>query len=360
MRREGIDGLLVFSPENMCYLTGYDSMGYVFYHVLLVPAEGELTILIPPLTERVLKETSFIKDYRVYRGDPIKQTADILAEKSLLGKVVGIEKKGYGLTIANYESLIASLSNKCTIADASDLIVEIRMIKSLQEVEYIKEAGRLADLAVQSAFSLLREGKTELEFSAEIHRALVSNGSGYSAFPLLISSGPRAHLNMYCNTANRKINKGDTTAVEFAGIYNRYHALIARTAVVGKPRRRVTELYRNLQEVNSEACIAIRSGIQVGEIHSTIQNAFAKRNIKQWSASWGYGVGLAYPPSWVEGEPFIQEGGHFTLQPGMVFFLHPRIVLAEESIGLRLADTFLITEDGYERITNASREIVWE
>ncbi len=360
MGQQGIDGLLVFSPENMYYLTGYDCVGYILYQVLIVSArEPELTMLLPALSERVFKETSFIRDYRMISsgGDPLKQTADILEEKGLTGKVVGIEKQGYGLTVAAYESLVASLSGRCTIADASDLIAKIRLIKSFQEVEYVKEAGRLADLATLSAFSLLREGMTEFELCGEIERALVSHGSGYPGLPLFISSGPRAPLNMYCNPSNRKIKKGDMTSLEFGGVCNRYHAVLSRTVMVGAPQKRVVELYESLQVAIENADAAIKPGIPVGEVHSAIQDTFDRRDTKQQSGSWGYGIGLGYPPSWLEIEPNIAAGGQLILQPGMVFFLYPYIMLPEEGIGLRLGDTFLVTEEGHERITNVSREL---
>jgi Xaa-Pro aminopeptidase len=361
MDERGLDGLLVFSPQNIYYLTGYDATSYVHYQVLIVSKrEPSLTLLISTMAERVLKETSFLKDYRLIPfggGNPIQQTTEILEEKGLSNKTIGIEKDTNALKAKDYESLVASLNNKFTMVDASDLIGQIRVIKSPQEIEYVREAGKLATLAVQSAFSMLEEGITEFEFCAEIQRALVSNGSGYSAVPLLISSGPRAAMNMYHNAANRKINKGDMTSVELDGVCKRYHAVIARTVVIGKPSKRVAELYKGLQEVMTETCSIIKPGVQTGKVYSTLQNAFDKRNIKQRSLLWGDGVGIGYPPSWHEIEPGIKEGGQFMLQPGMVFLLFPFIMLPEEGIGLRLADTFLVTANGYEPITTASREL---
>src|SRR4028119_1284892 len=146
-----LDGLLVFRQESMYYLTGYDTFGYVFFQCLYMGADGgTLTLLTRTPDVRQAQHTSVIEDIRVWYDaeglDPTWDLKEILEEHGCRGKRLGIETDAYGLTGYNLKRVEAALEGFCERVEGSDLVTRLRMVKSPAEIEYVREAARLAAL----------------------------------------------------------------------------------------------------------------------------------------------------------------------------------------------------------------------
>ena len=167
----GLDGLLVFRQESMYYLTGYDTFGYVFFQCLYMGADGEtLTLLTRTPDVRQAEHTSVIEDVRVWYDaegvDPAWDLKEILEEHGCSGKRLGIETDAYGLTGYNLKRVEAALEGFCELVEASDLVTRLRMVKSPAEIEYVREAARLADLGLDRAVEAAAPGVFEGEVLA--------------------------------------------------------------------------------------------------------------------------------------------------------------------------------------------------
>ena len=105
----GLDALLMFRQESMYYLSGYDTFGYVFFQCLVLRADGDMVLLTRAPDLRQAQETSDIEDVRIWvdapDADPAGELREILREKGLAGKRLGVEYEAYGLTAANGKRL---------------------------------------------------------------------------------------------------------------------------------------------------------------------------------------------------------------------------------------------------------------
>ena len=149
MEREALDGILLFRQESMYYLTGYDTFGYVFFQCLYLGADGRMMLLTRAPDRLQAVHTSVIDDIRIWvdapDANPSLELREILCAFGCNGKRIGVEWEAYGLTARNGRRLAAALDGFCELADASELVSRLRLIKSPAELEHVRVAARLAD-----------------------------------------------------------------------------------------------------------------------------------------------------------------------------------------------------------------------
>jgi Xaa-Pro dipeptidase len=180
----GIDVLLLTTPENIYYLSGYQTPGYYFYLALVVPVDGEPVLIPPPHEESLVDVLSIFPTYRLYRdtNDWIALTRDVLVELGTERGRVGVENGSWFLTSRDYLRLAAMLG-EARLVDGSGLVEQGRMIKSARELEYMRAAARAAQAGVAEGLGAIRAGATEAEVAIAIHRGQLAAGSEYPAMP---------------------------------------------------------------------------------------------------------------------------------------------------------------------------------
>ena len=158
MQEQNLDALLMFRQESMYWLTGYDTFGYVFFQTLVLDKSGNIILLTRAPDLRQAQNTSNIEDIRIWvdkdGSNPTDDLKAILNELNLKGKKLGIEYEAYGLTGRNALRLNKSLENYCSLEDKSDLITKLRVVKSKEEIVYVKKAAELADKALDEVWRL--------------------------------------------------------------------------------------------------------------------------------------------------------------------------------------------------------------
>ena len=201
MIEQNINALLMFKQESMYWLTGYDTFGFVFFQSLILRDDGEIILLTRAPDLRQAQNTSNIKDIRIWvdkdRSKPTDDLKIILDELDLKGKKLGIEYEAYGLTGRNALTLNISLENYCSIEDKSDLINKLRVIKSEEEIVYVRKAADLADKALDEAWKHAKAGVSESKILAEMNRVIFEGGGDYPANEFIIGSGKNALLCRY-------------------------------------------------------------------------------------------------------------------------------------------------------------------
>ena len=143
LKKQNLDGLLMFRQESMYWLTGYDTFGYVYFQCLVLTANGDLILLTRTPDLRQAQNTSIIEDIRIWvdkdKSKPVDQLMNILSELSLEKSNLGVEYEAYGLTGTNAMRLNDSLKNFATLHDKSELISFLRVVKSPAEIVYEKK-----------------------------------------------------------------------------------------------------------------------------------------------------------------------------------------------------------------------------
>ena len=165
MQDEKLDGLLMFNQESMYYLTGYDTFGFCFFQCLYLAADGRIALLTRLPDLRQARHTSNIADIRVWTDEkgaqPAEQLRDMLKDLGARRKRLGIETNAYGLTHFNGKAVEEALGGFCKLVEASNLVNQVRMVKSDAELKYIRKAGRLGDAALKAGIEATNAGADE-------------------------------------------------------------------------------------------------------------------------------------------------------------------------------------------------------
>ena len=178
MEELNLDALLMFRQESMYWLTGYDTFGYVFFQTLILDKNGHIVLLTRAPDLRQAQNTSNIEDIRIWvdkdGSNPSDDLKLILDELNLKNKKVGIEYEAYGMTGRNALRLNKSLENYCKVEDHSELITKHRVIKSLEEITFVKKAAELADKALDEAWKYTKAGASEAKILAEMQKIILT------------------------------------------------------------------------------------------------------------------------------------------------------------------------------------------
>ena len=237
MKEQNLDALLMFKQESMYWLTGYDTFGYVFFQTLVLDHKGNTILLTRAPDLRQAQNTSNIENIRIWVDqdgiNPTDNLKIILNELELKNKKIGIEYEAYGLTGRNAILLNKSLNNYCEIEDQSELITKLRVIKSNEELVYVRKAAELADKALDQAWKYAKGGVNEAKILAEMQKVVFEGGGDYPANEYIIGSGNNALLCRY-QAEKKKLLNIDQLSLEWAGTFKHYHSAMFRTIPIGK------------------------------------------------------------------------------------------------------------------------------
>ena len=177
MKKQNLDAILMFRQESIYWLTGYDTFGYVFFQTLVLDNKGNVILLTRAPDLRQAQNTSNIDDIRIWIDkdgiNPTNNLKIILEELNLKNKNIGIEYEAYGMTGRNALKLNKSLENYCKVEDQSELITKLRVIKTNEELVYVRRAAELADKALDEAWKHTKAGVSEAKILAEMQRAVL-------------------------------------------------------------------------------------------------------------------------------------------------------------------------------------------
>ncbi|MBF0276460.1 MAG: aminopeptidase P family protein [SAR324 cluster bacterium] len=356
-----LDGLLMFRQESMYYLTGYDTFGYVFFQCLFLNHDGRMTLLTRAPDLRQARHTSIIEDIRIWvdapEANPAKELKAILNEFSALGKRLGVEFDAYGLTGANSRKLSEALEDSCRLTDASDLVSHLRVVKSEAELNYVRQAAELADLALEEAHQSTFPGAFEGDILAAMHNAIFKGGGDYSSNEFIIGSGRDALLCRYFS-GRRHLDLQDQLTIEFAGTYRHYHAALMRTIPVGKASSRHLEMHKVCLEAMDACLSALKPGRPVGEVFDAYARVCdaAGMNAHRLNAC-GYSLGSTFSPNWMDW-PMFYHGNPVIAAPRMVFFLHMILMDSENEHAMCFGQTVVLTENGSELLSRMPLDLV--
>lgn len=351
MRRDGLDALLVFSQESHYYLTGFDTKGFVFFQCAVVTANDDPVILLtrkPDLEQA--RRTSIIEDIRLWfdapGADPTGELQDILTEKGLAGKKIGLELRSFGLTGDNHDLLRRRLDGWCVLVDASYLVRELRLIKSEAEIEYVRKAAELADQSLEAMVETAGPGVFEGKIAAAGIAPILEGGGDMPPSGPVLGSGDRALL-VRSATGYRHLDDVDQLTIEHAGSYRHYCACLMRTLTIGTPGDRHRDMFSATKDAMLAMTDAARSGNTIGQIDDAHRATFdnAGYNHARLSAC-GYSLGATYSPSWMDVPPMIHSGNDTLIRPGMILFLHAILVDGPRNLAMSAGYTILTREEG--------------
>lgn len=347
-----LDVLLVRSPENITWLTGYETPGYYKYHCLIV-APGIDPVLVLRRFE-CLNVAEYAWVTRIVPVDdweePPQVTARVLQNMGVQTDRIGIEKRGWFCTLEEFEQLHAALPGSAFV-DGAGCIWDARMLKSDEEIAVMHRSAAIVDQAMQAGFDMARPGVADDVINAEVHRVIFEQGGEYMSLPPFILSGERTCL-PHQTARSEIVNERDLVFFELSASKFRYCTALMRTLFIGEPTRR--------QQAVAEACIAaletaqamIRPGVCAEDVDRAARAEIERAGFGEYFRHrLGYSIGVNYPPDWGEGEIIsLCRGESRVLQAGMVFHLVP-LCLVYRQFGIGFSETVRVTADGCERFS---------
>ena len=361
MKEQNLDALLIFKQESMYWLTGYDTFGYVFFQSLVLDQKGNVVLLTRAPDLRQAQNTSNIKDIRIWvdkdTSNPTDDLKSILNELSLKDKKIGIEYEAYGLTGRSALKLNNSLKNYCEFKDKSELINKLRVIKSKEEIVYVKKAAELADKALDEAWKYTKAGANESKILAEMQRVVLEGGGDYPANEYIIGSGHNALLCRY-QAEKRILSDQDQLSIEWAGTYKHYHSAMFRTIPIGRADPRHIKMHEACLKSLKNCEKKLIKGNTVGEVFDVHAKTLDDLGFKKARMNaCGYSLGTTFSPNWMDW-PMLYTGNPYVIQPGNVFFMHMILMDSANELAMNLGETYLVTENGNERLGKKKLDLV--
>ena len=361
MKDQNIDALLMFRQESMYWLTGYDTFGYVFFQTLVLDQKGNIILLTRAPDLRQAQNTSNIDDIRIWidkdGSNPTEDLKIILNELDLKGKKIGIEYEAYGLTGRNALKLNKSIENFCSYEDKSELITKLRVVKSLEEINYVKKAAQLADRALDEVWKCAKVGVSESKILAEMNRVIFEEGGDYPANEFIVGSGKNALLCRY-QSEKQILNNPDQLTIEWAGTFKHYHSAMFRTIPIGKADPKHYKMHEACIKALKNCEIKLKSGNKIGEvfdIHAKTLDDLGYKKSRMNAC--GYSLGATFSPNWMDW-PMIYNDNPYIIRPGNIFFLHMILMDSDSNLAMNLGETYLVNENGNERLGQHKLDLV--
>lgn len=345
LNKVGTDAIIISDPYNMRHISGFSGgEGYVY-----VSGKRKVIITDSRYTEATSKEA---KDgFEVIQSTVTKSDYDILKELANAdgAQVIGFED--LFLTCFAY----GKLSGVCGFNNMKPLgenVNDLRIIKEEWEIERLRRAEAIGDMAFSEILNYIRPGMTELQIAAELEYSMKKNGADCLSFETIVASGANSSL-PHAVPGEKKLEEGDFLTMDFGCKYKGYCSDMTRTVVVGKASDKQIEIYNTVLNAQLEAMKVIRSGVVGMDVHNVAAGVIEKAGYGQYFGhGLGHSVGL-----YIHENPRFSQVEKRQILANTIETVEPGIYIPDFG-GVRIEDMIVVTEDGFENLTNSPKELI--
>jgi Xaa-Pro dipeptidase len=352
-----LDAVLVTDPDNVFYLTGYQTFGNAQQFLVIGPDRASEPIFVLRQLECMLVEyTTWVEQVRAYQDheDPARVVAEVVSSLVGSGARLGVEEQSPSLPALLLDQIIQASGLRT--GPASDVIHAGRMVKSPAEVALCRQAAEFTDAGIRAALDAIGEDRDENAVAAAASAAMIAAGSEWFGEQPIVTSGERAGV-PHTTYARRPLRRGDCVLIEMSGVFHRHFAPMMRTAFIGEPPSHVLDMYAACRAGLEAAMAVIRPGITSSEAHEACEKAIAEFGYGDWfkkRLGYSVGTGLGF---WNEGHIIdLKPDDESALQAGMLFHLPPALRDPFRH-GVGVSETVLITPEGCEQLGKVPREL---
>jgi Xaa-Pro aminopeptidase len=344
----GLDALLLSTGADLPWLTGYTAVPLERLTMLVLPVDGDATLVVPRLEAPRVTPRPELFDLRPWdeTGDPTAIVAELVGSRRSLA----ISDRAWAAPLL---ALQASLPN-AKWQPASIVTGPLRAVKDPDEIAALREAAaaadRVATCLVEGEIELV--GRTEAAVSREISERLLEEGHQRVNFAI-VGSGPNA-ASPHHEPGPRVIGRNESVVCDFGGALDGYCSDITRTVFTGEPPPEFRDLYRVLEHAQAEAVGAVEPGIPFEDV-----DAIARRIITEggYGSNFvhrtGHGIGLEEHE-----DPYIVDGNCERMTAGNAFSVEPGIYV-EGKWGARIEDIVIVTEYGADSLNTVDHSLFW-
>jgi Xaa-Pro dipeptidase len=345
--------LIVDATEHLAYLAGWHASGSR-YHGCLVPAEGEPVMVFRRLDESAFRERSWLSEYVCFSDieDPVEAMARAIAERGWQTARIGVETDSHYLTVQTYEALRRALP-RATFVDFATVLRELRLRKSPQEIEYLRQAAAIADQAMREAVAAVADGVSERAAAIAASSAFLRLGADTGRTGPITAGGRSGTLHGLLG--DHRLRPGDLLHMELVPSVNGYSARLMRPTVIGPPSAEQASAAAQLIDIQDEQIAAMKSGTVARDIDRVCRARVLGAGLREsYDNFTGYTLGYygaTHPPRTSDFTRAFLPTALWVLEPGMVFHMYTG------ARGMSFSETVLVTDGGAERLTRLERRL---
>lgn len=360
MAERDMNGMVVSAEANINYYSGYRTHApwttFTRPMFLFIPREGKpllytQTFVTPEATAKSYGCEN--RNFDSLLGPRAEDLAGIMEEKKMYTGKIGFElgfEQRINFQVDTFLSLMKILRD-AVFTDASGIIWEQRLIKSEKEIACHRIACRATGYAHDRTFAEIEEGMTEREISMLAEKYMIDGGAENPGFTI-ITSGEGNYSRISAISSERRIRKGDMVWLDLGARYNGYWSDFCRAGYVGTPTASQNRRQDDIYDVTEEAASIMKPGVAIKDVAYACGRALEKRGYEATydCGRMGHGMGLmsTEPPSvTVRDEGVLRAGMIINLEPGLL----------EKDGVFCIEENYVITEDGYERLSTGSRKL---
>ncbi len=334
----GAEALLVTHPANVRYLSGFRA-----------PEDGRVLV--------TYKDAVLITDgrYTAQAEEESRLPVEIFGDSWTEHLAVKLEGRSAAfeaehVTYALFETLQEKL--KGTLRPTEGLVAELRLVKTPDEIDLLRQAAKLTDDAFAHILGFIRAGRSEVEVALELERFMRAAGAEGAAFEIIVASGYRSAM-PHGTASSKTIETGELVTLDFGAKVEGYHADMTRTVAVGELTDAHTQLYAAVLRAQEAAVQALAPGKTGKEMDAVARDSLTEDGLGEYfSHSLGHGVGLE-----IHEGPRLSKLSEGILKPGMSVTIEPGAYIPGDA-GVRIEDLAVLTETGFELLSHSPKELI--
>ena len=338
-----VEAFLVSHLPNVFYLSGFTGDAAV----LVVTGRG-VTLFTDPRFTVQANEECVCTGIQIVRGSLIAAAGEYLSRSRFRRVAFEADR----LTVAQKSRLDKAAGARIRWAAFDGKIEASRAIKDACELATMREAAHIACSCWQEILPLVAPGVSEIELAAEVEFRMRRKGATGPAFDTIIASGPRGAL-PHARASSRTIGKNELVVFDLGAILRGYSSDLTRSVFVGRASGEVRRWYGAVLEAQQAARDVLRPGVTANRVDAAARKILQRAGLgKQFVHSTGHGLGLE-----VHEMPRLARGEKWILPAGVVVTIEPGVYV-EGTGGIRIEDDVLVTPNGAELLTDATRELI--
>jgi len=340
LKTKHLEAIIVLSDYNRRYLSGFTGTS----GALIITNSEKLLLTDFRYIEQATDQAAGFK--------VIKQQGQLIESIKSTLEDLNVQNVGFEGNLVSYDTYLQLSKSYISLISISGLIEKIREVKDEQEIANIQKAAQIVDDAYEYILTVAKAGMTELELKAKLESKMLELGSEGPSFNTIVASGVRGAL-PHGVASDKVINQGELITLDYGAYYNGYASDITRTFAIGEPDAQLKEIYNIVLQANLKGIEAAKQGITGKELDAVARDYITEKGYGEaFGHSLGHGIGLD-----VHEGPNLSKKSESTLELNNCVTIEPGIYL-DGIGGVRIEDDILITENGCERFTKSSKDLI--
>jgi Xaa-Pro aminopeptidase len=343
LEKRGVDALLVTSPLDVRYLTGF--CGEAAW--MLVTSRDLVVISDRRFEEELRDSFGYVKTI-IRKKSHAEELGKLVRAKHIA--TLAVQAEHFTL---DQRKTVSKHSAGIKLRPVSGWLLELRSIKDAVEVDELAKAVAIQEQALEQTIGQLRAGMTEREITGILESHMWRLGADGPGFPTIVAAGEHSSLPHH-GPGDRRLAEHEPLLVDYGALVGGYHSDMTRVVFLGQPSAQFRKIYEIVRAAHAAAVAAVAPGRPLAEVDAAARRVIVKAGYgKQFSHGIGHGIGLQ-----IHEEPFMRAKALGELRPGQVVTIEPGIYLPGVG-GVRLEDDVLVTDSGQRRLCALPTDLKW-